>query len=156
MVVEHTTAEGGDPVQPEENKAIVRRWYEDLFNGANLDVADEIVTPDHAHHDPTLPDIPSGPEGQRQLVSLYRNAFPDAHITVEDQLAEGDEVATRWTGRGTHQGELRGVPPSGNRVEVTGISINRVSGGRIEETWSNYDALSMMQQIGAVPQQAEG
>jgi steroid delta-isomerase-like uncharacterized protein len=151
MVVEHTATEGGDPVQPEENKAIVRRWYEDLFNPGNLDVADEIVAEDHTHHDPTLPDIPSGPEGQRQLVNLYRDAFLDAHITVEDQLAEGDEVVTRWTGRGTHRGELMGVPPSGNRVEVSGISINRVSRGKIEETWSNYDALGMMQQIGAIP-----
>jgi steroid delta-isomerase-like uncharacterized protein len=153
VVAEPTATEGGDPVQPVESKATVRRWYEDLFNAGNLDVADEIVAPDHAHHDPTLPDIPSGPEGQRQLVSLYRDAFPDAHITVEDQLAEGDVVVTRWTGRGTHQGELMGVPPSGNRVEISGISFNRVSGGRIEETWSNYDALGMMQQIGAVPRQ---
>jgi steroid delta-isomerase-like uncharacterized protein len=138
-------------VQPEENKATVRRWYEDLFNPGNLDLADEIVTPDHAHHDPTLPDISSGPEGQRQLVSLYRGAFPDAHITVEDQLAEGDKVVTRWSAAGTHQGELMGVPPSGNRVEISGISINRVSGGKIQETWSNYDALGIMQQIGAIP-----
>ena len=153
MVVEHTSTEGGDPVQPEENKAIVRRWYEELFNTGNLDSADEIVTPDHAHHDPTLPDISSGPEGQRQLVSLYRDAFPDAHITVEDQLAEDDKVVTRWSARGTHQGELMGIPATGSRVEISGISINRVSGGRIEETWSNYDALGIMQQIGAVPQQ---
>jgi steroid delta-isomerase-like uncharacterized protein len=155
VAIEQTATEGGDPVQPEENKAVVRRWYEDLFNPGNLDVADEIIAPDHAHHDPTLPDLPSGPEGQRQLASLYRDAFPDAHITVEDQLAEGDEVVTRWTARGTHQGELMGVPPSGNQVEISGIAINRVSGGKIEETWSSYDALGIMQQIGAVPQQTE-
>jgi steroid delta-isomerase-like uncharacterized protein len=152
VAIEQTAAEGGDLVQPEENKAIVRRWYEDLFNPGNLDVADEIITQDHVHHDPTPPDLPPGPEGQRQLASLYRNAFPDAHTTVEDQLAEGDKVVTRWTARGTHRGELMGVPPSGNRVEISGIAIYRVSGGKVEETWSNYDALGIMQQIGAVPQ----
>ena len=136
----------------EENKAIVRRWFEDLFNGGNLDVADEIVAPNHVTHDPALPDILSGPEGQKQVVSLYRGAFPDAHITVEHQIAAGNEVVTRWTGRGTHQGELMGVAPTGNRVEVPGITIDRVSGGKIEETWTNYDTMGMLRQIGAIPQ----
>jgi steroid delta-isomerase-like uncharacterized protein len=135
----------------EENKAFVRRWYEDLFNPGNPDVADEIIAQNHAHHDPALPDVPSGPEGQKQIVDLYRSAFPDAHITIEDQMAEGDRVVTRWTGRGTHQGELMGIAPTGNRVTVTGITIDRISGGKIVETWDNYDALGMMQQIRAIP-----
>ncbi len=134
----------------EENKALVRRWFEELFNSENLDVADEITAPDHVNHDPTLPDLPPGPDGDKQVVNLYHGAFPDANITIEDQVAEGDEVVTRWTGRGTHQGELLGVPPSGNRVEVTGMTLNRVSGGKIVETWTNYDALGMMRQIGAM------
>ena len=138
-------------VSVEENKAVVRRWFEELFNAGNLEVADEIIAADHVNHDPTLPDIPSGPEGQKQVVNLYRGAFTNAHISVEDQLAEGDRVVTRWTGSGTHQGEFMGVAPSGNQVTVTGISINRVSGGKIAESWTNYDALGMMQQIGAIP-----
>jgi SnoaL-like polyketide cyclase len=93
-------------VSAEESKAIVRRWFEDLFNEGTLDVADEIVAPNHVARDPALPDILSGPEGQKHVVSLYRGAFPDAHITVEHQIAEGNEVVTRWTGHGTHQGEL--------------------------------------------------
>jgi steroid delta-isomerase-like uncharacterized protein len=84
---------------------------------------------------------------------MYLGAFPDAEVTIEDQLAEGDKVVTRWTGRGTHQGELMGVPPSGNRVEVPGITISRIEGGKIVEEWENYDALGMMQAIGAVPEQ---
>jgi steroid delta-isomerase-like uncharacterized protein len=140
-------------VSAEENKAVARRWFEDLFNAGNLEVADEIIAPDHVNHDPTLPDIPPGPEGQKQLVNLYRGAFTNAHISVEDQLAEGDRVVTRWTGSGTHQGEFMGVAPSGNQVTVTGITINRVSGGKIAESWTNYDALGMMQQIGAIPEQ---
>ncbi len=135
----------------EENKALVRRWFEELFNAQNLDVADEITAPDHVNHDPTLPDLPPGPEGDKHVVNLYHGAFPDANITVEEQVAEGDEVVTRWTGHGTHQGDLMGVPPSGNRVEVTGMTLNRVSGGKIVESWTNYDALGMMRQIGAMP-----
>ncbi len=136
----------------EENKALVRRWFEDLFNAENLDVADEITAQDSVNHDPTLGDLPRGPEGDKQVVNLYHGAFPDANITVEEQVAEGDEVVTRWTGRGTHEGELMGVPPSGNRVEVSGMTLNRISGGKIAETWTNYDALGMMRQIGAIPE----
>jgi steroid delta-isomerase-like uncharacterized protein len=139
----------------EENKALARRWFEDLFNAGNLEVADEITAPDHVNHDPTLPDIPTGPEGQKQVVNLYRGAFTNAHISVEEQLAEGDRVVTRWTSSGTHQGEFMGVAPSGNQVRITGITINRVSGGKIEESWTNYDALGMMQQIGAIPEPGE-
>ncbi len=124
---------------------------EDLFNEGNLDVADEIIAADHLGHDPTLPDLPIGPEGQKQLVDLYRGAFPDARITIEEQVAEGDTVVTRWTGRGTHQGELMGVAPTGNQVTVTGIDISHISEGKIVETWDNYDALGMLQQIGALP-----
>jgi steroid delta-isomerase-like uncharacterized protein len=140
-------------VSAEENKAVARRWFEELFNQGNLEVADEIIAPDHVNHDPTLPDIPPGPEGQKQVVNLYRSAFTNAHINVEDQIAEGDRVVTRWTGSGTHQGEFMGVAPTGNQVTVTGITINRVSGGKIAESWTNYDALGLMQQIGAIPEQ---
>jgi predicted ester cyclase len=139
-------------VSAEENKALARRWFEDLFNAGNLEVADEIIAHDHVNHDPTLPDIPTGPEGQKQIVNLYRSAITNAHISVEDQLAEGDRVVTRWTGSGTHQGELMGVAPTGNQVRVTGITINRLSGAKIAESWTNYDALGMMQQIGAIPE----
>jgi steroid delta-isomerase-like uncharacterized protein len=136
----------------DENKTVARRWFEELFKAGNLEVADEITAPDHVNHDPTLPDIPPGPEGQKQIVNLYRGAFTNAQITVEKQIAEGDRVVTRWTGRGTHQGEFMGVPPSGNRVEISGMTINRFSGGKIAETWTNYDALGMMRQIGAIPE----
>jgi steroid delta-isomerase-like uncharacterized protein len=143
-------------VSVEANKALARRWFEDLFNAGNVEVADEIIAPDHVNHDPTLPDIPTGTEGQKQIVNLYRGAFTNAHISVEDQLAEGDRVVTRWTGSGTHQGEFMGVAPTGNQVTITGITINRVSEAKIAESWSNYDALGMMQQIGAIPGPGQG
>ena len=140
----------------EENKALARSWFEELFNAQNLDAADEITAQDSVNHDPLLTNLPSGPEGDEHVVNLYHGAFPDAQITVEDQIAEGDKVVTRWTGRGTHQGEFMGVAPSGNRVEIAGITINRISGSKISETWTIYDALGMMQQIGAMPSSPEG
>jgi steroid delta-isomerase-like uncharacterized protein len=136
----------------EENKALARRWA-DIFNEGNLDLADEIYAPDYVDHDPTMPEDVRGVDGAREFYSMYTSAFPDAEITIEAQLAEGDTVATRWTAHGTHQGELMGVQPSGNRVEVMGVTISRIEGGKIVEEWDIYDALGMMQAIGAVPDQ---
>ena len=96
----------------EENKALARRWFEELFNAQNLDVADEITAQDSVNHDPLLTHLPSGPEGDKYVVNLYHGAFPDAQITIEDQIAEGDKVVTRWTGRGTHREAFMGVPPA--------------------------------------------
>jgi steroid delta-isomerase-like uncharacterized protein len=141
----------------EENKAIARREMEELFNHTgNLDVADDIYAPDFVSHEPTSGDT-RGVEGTKQFAA-YRQAFPDLECTIEDQVAEGDKVVTRWRGRGTHQGETEELgPPSGNRLEITGISIERFSEGKIAESWDTYDALGMMQQLGMVPepQQAE-
>ena len=125
----------------------------DIFNQGNLDLVDEIYDPNYVDHDPTMPEDVRGVEGAREFYSMYQSAIPDADITIEDQVAEGDKVVTRWTGRGTHQGELMGVPPSGNRVEVMGVTISRIEGGKIVEEWDIYDALGMMQSIGAVPEQ---
>src|SRR3712207_3938701 len=135
----------------EENKEKVRRFFQEAFNEGNLGVADEIFASDYVQHDPTTPEEISGPEGIKGFVQMYRSAFPDSHITVEDLIAEGDKVVTRFRGRGTHQGELFGVAPSGNQVEITGITISRFSGGKIAEDWTNSDTLGLMQQIGGVP-----
>ena len=139
----------------EENKAVARRAFEEHFNTGNFDLAQEIFAADYVNHDPSLPRSGSGPEAANQAVRLYREAFPDAQITVEDQVAEGDKVATRWSARGTHQGELLGVGPTGNQVQITGISLSRIEDGRIAEDWIDYDALGMMQQIGAIPESGE-
>lgn len=136
----------------EENKAIVRREAEEMFNRGNLDAADEIYAVDYVGHDPNSPEEIRGIEEAKQYAAMYREAFPDLEATIEDQVAEGDKVATRYTFRGTHQGELMGVAPSGNRVEVTGMVISRIEGGKIAEDRSDYDALGLMQQIGAIPE----
>lgn len=135
----------------EENKALARRLYEEVFNRGNLDAAEELVTGDFLPHDPSVPEEFSGPEGLKQFAAMYRSVFPDLNIAVEDQVAEADKVVTRFTASGTHQGELMGVAPTGSRVEISGISLHRISGSRIAEDWANYDALGMMRQIGAIP-----
>jgi steroid delta-isomerase-like uncharacterized protein len=142
---------GKEALMSEENKALVRRSFEEVFNQGNLDAVEEIFAPDYVLHDPTSPEEIRGTEGIRGYVSMYRTAFPDLQQDIEDQFAEGEKVATRLIGRGTHQGELLGIPPTGNRVEAVGIVINRISGGKIAESWANYDALGMMQQLGVIP-----
>jgi steroid delta-isomerase-like uncharacterized protein len=112
---------------------------------------DELVDPDWVDHDPSSPEEIRGIEGAKQFYGDFRSAFPDIQVTIEEQVAEGDKVVTLWTFRGTHQGELGGMPASGNQVTVKGMSMDRISGGKFVETWDNYDALGMMQQIGAVP-----
>ena len=141
----------------EENKAIARRADEELFDRGNLDVADELFAPNFVFHDPTSGEEWRGPESVKQYATMMRAAFPDLHYVVEDQIAEGDKVVTRYTAGGTHQSELMGIAPTGNRVEITGTSIMRIEGGKIEEIWENYDALGMMQQLGVIPspEQAE-
>ena len=136
----------------EENKATSRRFYEELFNQGNLDAAEEIVTPDFVIHDPNIPEEPRGPEGLKQFVSMYRNVFPDLNFTIEDQIAEGEKVGTRWVAYGTHQGELMGIAPTGKRVTVRAFTLQRFSGSKIAEDWAHYDALGMMRQIGAIPE----
>jgi steroid delta-isomerase-like uncharacterized protein len=134
----------------EENKALIRRFVEEAFNEGNLDVADEVYASGFVSHEPAGP-VERGPEYVKQFVGTYRSAFPDGHTTVEDVIAEGDEVAYRWRFRGTHRGELMGIAPTGKVVAITGITVDRISGGRIEEEWNNFDQLGVLRQLGAVP-----
>jgi steroid delta-isomerase-like uncharacterized protein len=135
----------------EENKTLVRRLFEEIINANQLSVADEIFAADHQYHDPSSPQIGPGPEGQQQLIGFYLGAFPDLHHTVEDQIAEGDTVVTRWTATGTQHGELSGLPPTGKSARVMGIWIHRLAGGKIVESWNVWDTLGMLQQLGAIP-----
>ena len=132
-----------------DNKALVRRLIDEALNKGNLAVVDELVAPSYVYREPTAGEV-RGPDGLKKMVTMYRNAFPDLRITIDDQIAEANRVVTRWTGRGTHKGELMGVAPSGQEVTVTGILITRLADGKIVEEWENYDALGMMRQIGAV------
>ncbi len=133
----------------EENKALARRSWELLDN---LDILDEVYAAALVWHEPDQ-DI-QGSEEAKQFVTMYKTAFPDLHATVEDEIAEGDRVVTRWTIRGTHQGEIEEFgPPTGRQIEIEGITIHRIEGGKIAEEWERYDNLSVMQQLGLVPEQ---
>jgi steroid delta-isomerase-like uncharacterized protein len=151
VAVEQTAAEGGDPVQPEENKAIVRRFnelVEEYWRTGNADALEEVVAPDFVHH---APGIPPDLEGLKQALPMFRAAFPDMRLTEEDVIADGDKVVDRVTVRGTHQGELMGIPSTGKQVEFTETHISRIADGKIVERWGEWDALGLMQQLGGVP-----
>ena len=140
-----------DATMPSENKQSVRRLFLELWNYGNLTVADEIFAGNYINHDPASPDFGKGPQGVKQTVTLYRNAFPDLQFTI-DQIIEADEfVTTRFTSRGTHKGPLLAIATTNKTIQVEGILISRISRGRIAEGWVKWDALGMMQQLGAVP-----
>ena len=134
----------------DDNKAIIRRGIEEMFSRGHVDVADEVFAADHVAHDPALPNDLHGPAQFKEFVRMYRTAFPDLELTIDDQIAEGDRVVTRFTARGTHRGELLGIPPSGNEVVVPGISIDRLVDGKSVESWTSYDVLGMLRQLGAL------
>jgi steroid delta-isomerase-like uncharacterized protein len=134
----------------EENKTIVRRVFDEVINKGDLNVVDEVIASDYVYRSPGSPEL-RGPEGFKQLIMMYRSAFPDLHLDVDELIAEGNTVVSRWTGRGTHEGEFMGIPPTGKQVSVTGVVISRFAGGKAVEDWELIDALTMLQQLGAIP-----
>ena len=136
-----------------ENGAVVRRFIDEVFNGGNFSVTEEILAPDYVHHDPATGEAGSGVEGLEKMVNFYRQAFPDFSVHLEDQILAGDKVVERWTGRGTHQGSLMGAPATGKTITASGISIHRLTGGKIAETWTIFDTAGMLRQLGIVPGQ---
>ena len=139
----------------EENKAVARRLVEEVWNKGNFEVADEILAPDFVANN-VPPGIPPDREGLKQFIAMYRGAFPDVGLHIEDQIAEGDMVVTRFTAHGTHQGELMGIPPTNKPITVTGIGISRIVEGRIRENWNNFDQYGMLVQLGVIPAPGEG
>jgi steroid delta-isomerase-like uncharacterized protein len=131
-------------------KTIVRRAIEEPWKG-NWDVVDEFFAPSYIGYDPSQPEPIRGPEGVKASFQQYLDAFEGAHIEVDSQIAEGDTVATRWTGGGTHTGEIAGIAATGKEVTVSGLTLSRLEGGQIVEEWTNWDTLGMLVQIGAVP-----
>ena len=139
-------------MSPEANKAISRRWVEEVFSNGNLAVADEIVAPNHVNSGPAaLPGLPNGPEGGIMIVTFWRTAFPDLHFTIDEQIAESDTVMTRWTATGTQTGELAFMPPTGKSTTVTGVLIDTFANGVIAHTWAIFDQFGLMQQLGLIP-----
>ena len=136
--------------EAETNKAIVKREVEEVWNRRKLDILDEIFAPDFINHDPSNPQI-TDRNSFKQWASTVLKGFPDLHLTIDDLIAEGDEVACRWTHHGTHLGEMPGLPPTGKKTAITGIIIYRFAKGKVAEAWWSRDLLGLMQQLGAIP-----
>ena len=139
----------------EQNKALARRALEEIWNQGKLTVINELTAPNATFHDPNVPGGKfTGPEGLKQFVQIYRGAFPDVRLTINDQIAEGDKVVTRWTATGTHKGQLMAIAPTNKYATVTGVDIDRYQDGKVVEAWASYDMFGLLQQLGVVPAMA--
>lgn len=132
------------------NDLILKRVAEEVFNGRDLDAVDELFADDYVMHDPNAPDEIEGRDGFKAYVRTFHAAFPDLEVEQLDQLVDGDEVATRFVIRGTHEGELFGIPATGRTVTVDGTIVSRIEGDRIAEEWTVVDVLGLLQQLDAV------
>jgi steroid delta-isomerase-like uncharacterized protein len=132
-----------------ETEAVVRRFYEEMNNGRKNELAPELFTSDHVMHDPQVP-AGKGPQGMVEVISAYQKGV-DGHWEIEEIFSTGDRVVVRWTGSGTHVGEINGIPATGKTVRVDAISIHRMGDGKIAETWEVWDTLTFLQQLGVVP-----
>lgn len=132
----------------DQNKALYGRFLQEVFNEGRIDRADQFLSPSYVFHD-APPGTPQGPEAVKQVVTMFHAAFPDMKITVEEMVAEGDEVCARVTTRGTHRGAFFGVPATGKPVTVPGLTMVRIADGRIMDSWVKNDVAGLMNQIGA-------
>jgi steroid delta-isomerase-like uncharacterized protein len=136
-------------MSPERNKTVARRALDEIFSRGNYGVLGEIYADNFVGH--AAANEIRGTKGLEKFFTALRSAFPDINFTIEDQIAEGDRVVTRWMTRGTHKGEFNGVSATGKPIKAAGITISRVADGKIVEGWTNWDVLGLMKQIGAVP-----
>ena len=134
-----------------DNKELARRVIEEIWNNQQVDLADEMIAGDFVQHDPQSPFPVQGLEAYKQFVQHYLKAFPDLHFSIEEIVSEGQTVVTRWSSTGTHSGNLPGIPATGRRTSSSGIVCSRVENGRLVESWSNWDTLGLMQQLGVIP-----
>jgi ketosteroid isomerase-like protein len=134
----------------DSNKALVRRFYEEIDKG-NIDILDELVAENYIDHSPPpFPGLAPGREGVKQSFRMFQQATPGYH-RIEDQIAEGDKVVTRLTSIGKHEGDLPGAPRTGNDMQVTSITIHRIANGKLVEKWSEKDVIGLLQQLGLMP-----
>jgi steroid delta-isomerase-like uncharacterized protein len=131
-----------------DNKATMLRVYEEVFNGGNLELIDELIADDFVDHEELPPGMPGGKEAPRAMTSMMRGAFPDFHVAVEEMLEDGNKVITRARFSGTHQGEFMGIPPTGNRFDIPVIDIVEFRGGKAIAHWGLMDQAKMMEQLG--------
>jgi len=136
-----------------QNEELMRAFYDEVLSGGDLHRIPELCTEDVVDHE-APPDMPKGIEGVKAFVQMYRGAFPDLRATVEDAFEQGDRAVARVRYTGTHQGELMGVAPSGRQIDIQSIDIIRLADGKCVEHWGVTDNMALMQQIGAIPQEA--
>jgi steroid delta-isomerase-like uncharacterized protein len=134
-----------------ENVALIRRWFEEVWNKGCMGAIDEMCRPDAIGHGQAQHKLDIGLKEFRNLAHDLRTAFPDIHITIHETLAEGDKVVARWSASMTHTGSFLGIAATSKKAEVTGTSIQRIVDGKIAEGWDNWDQLGLLVQIGAVP-----
>jgi steroid delta-isomerase-like uncharacterized protein len=141
----------------EANKAIVVQLYEEVWNRGDLDLVDKLVAPNAVDHEPQRsPGAPGGPQGLKAVVTMRRSAFLDDHYTIEDLIAEGDQVVARLTHTGTHLGAFLDLPPTGKHIATPSIHILRFAYGQLVEHWASRDDMGLMQQLGAIAAKEEG
>jgi steroid delta-isomerase-like uncharacterized protein len=133
----------------EANKALVRRFYDEVWGRGNLDVCDEVFAADYARHDLRAGEAEPGPEGQKRIAQLFRSAFPDLTWHIDVLVGEGDYVVGRWTARGTHLGAWAGLEPTGSAMELAGVNVFRLENGKVVEIWNHRDDLGLREQLGA-------
>lgn len=133
------------------NKKLVETFIEELFSQGDLEAVDRHLAPTFVNHDPPFPGAPDGPEGMRQAAAMFRQGVPDWRSKVEQLVAEGDIVVERFTARGTHRGDLMGVPATGKEIVLAGVNIFRVDGDRIVERWGRLDDLGLLRQLDLIP-----
>jgi steroid delta-isomerase-like uncharacterized protein len=133
-----------------ENRALIRHIYAEIVNGKNLALVSEYYASDYTFHGPDSVEV-KGQEGMKQLLSMYFDAFPDLHLTIDDQIAEDDQVVTRWTARGTQNGQFGTLAPTGRQATVMGALVSRIADGKVAEDWEHFDNLHLLQQLGAAP-----
>jgi steroid delta-isomerase-like uncharacterized protein len=134
----------------QENSALIRRWFEEVWNKGNMDAIDEMASPDAVGHGQAQHDTDIGLKEFRTFAISLRRAFPDFTVTIDQVIEQGDKVVARWTTTMTHKGEFLGVAPTGKKVTITGTSMQRIADGKIVEGWDNWDQLGLLVQIGAV------
>src|SRR5258708_13770601 len=136
---------------PADNKALVRRLYEEVWNNRKLELISEIISPSHALQAPNVAGSAVGPEAYKRQVLRFLEGYPDLHWTIEDTIAEEDKVVACWTISGIQKGEYLAIPPTNKKVSFNAITLNHVANGKIMDSYSNWDALGMIQQLGVVP-----
>lgn len=135
----------------DDHKALIQRFFDEVFNQQSHTAADDVVAAEFVAHHPAFPDGIRGPGGLLQMTAMFHAGFPDLRYEVEDLVAEGDRVAVRWTATGTHRGTFMAIPPTGRAMSITGMDLFRVADGRLAEAWVNSDFLGLLQQLGAIP-----